>query len=162
MKEPVRKKKGYVEELRKIVGKRPLILVGAKVLVFNEHGHILLQNRTDTNKWGLPGGLMELGESLEETAVREVQEETGLEIAELQLVKILSGKDYFIKLPNGDPFYSVNTIYTTNTIVGGTLQADGVEGTDVQFFPIDQLPPDINPQIKDEIDAYMKTKSNEQ
>lgn len=51
---------GYVEELRKIVGHRPLILVGAVVLVINEHGYVLLQQRTEPyGKWGLPGGLME-------------------------------------------------------------------------------------------------------
>jgi 8-oxo-dGTP pyrophosphatase MutT (NUDIX family) len=71
---------GYIEELRKLVGNRPVILTGAKVIVFNALGQILLQYRTDTKMWGLPGGLMELGESLEETALREVQEETGLTI----------------------------------------------------------------------------------
>ncbi len=70
---------GYVEELRKIVGHRPLILVGAVVLVINENGYVLLQQRTEPyGKWGLPGGLMELSESPEETAYREVYEETGI------------------------------------------------------------------------------------
>ena len=66
---------GYVEELRKIVGHRPLILVGAVVLVINENRYVLLQQRTEPyGKWGLPGGLMELSESPEETAFREVYE----------------------------------------------------------------------------------------
>ena len=54
---------GYVEELRKIVGHRPLILVGAVVLIINENGYVLLQRTEPYGKWGLPGGLMELSES---------------------------------------------------------------------------------------------------
>jgi ADP-ribose pyrophosphatase YjhB (NUDIX family) len=145
---------GYIEELRKLVGNRPVILTGAKVIVFNALGQILLQYRTDTKMWGLPGGLMELGESLEETALREVQEETGLTIGRLQLLKVQSGVNYFIHLPNGDQFYSVNAFYTTNNIIDGTLKPDGIEGCAVQFFPIDQLPKDLDPQIKKEIFNY--------
>ncbi|MEF2094070.1 NUDIX hydrolase [Bacillus sp. CFBP9009] len=147
---------GYIEDLRKLVGKRPVILTGAKVLVFNPLGQILLQFRTDTKVWGLPGGLMELGESLEETALREVKEETGLTIGRLQFLKVLSGINYFIHLPNGDQFYSVNAFYTTNEIIEGTLKPDGKEGSAVQFFPINQLPKDMDPDIKKEICNYSR------
>lgn len=48
---------GYVEELRKIVGHRPLILVGAVVLIINENGYVLLQQRTEPyGKWGYLAG----------------------------------------------------------------------------------------------------------
>ncbi|GAA0596481.1 hypothetical protein GCM10009001_10750 [Virgibacillus siamensis] len=84
----------YVKNLRKLVGHRPLILTGSVVIAVNEHDELLLQQRTDGG-WGLPGGLMELGESLEETARREVKEETGLEIGRLELLDVFSGQDYF-------------------------------------------------------------------
>ena len=72
---------GYVEELRKIVGHRPLILVGAVVLVINENGYVYCSSgQKPHGKWGLPGGLMELSESPEETAYREVYEETGIKV----------------------------------------------------------------------------------
>ena len=85
---------GYVKELRKLVGNRPLILPGAVVIILNEQNEMLLQHRSDGG-WGLPGGIMELGESMEETARREVQEETGLVVGELELMGIFSGEDYF-------------------------------------------------------------------
>jgi hypothetical protein len=96
-----RLKMGYIEDLREIVGNRPLILVGAMVCVIDERGKILLQKRPE-GIWGLPGGLLELGESVEEAGRREVFEETGIEIGQLLLVEIFSGKQYFRKLQNGD------------------------------------------------------------
>lgn len=68
---------GYIMELRKIVGKRPLIMAGAAVLLINEKNELLLQLRQDNNCWGLAGGALELGETLEQTAMRELFEETG-------------------------------------------------------------------------------------
>ncbi|WP_411852885.1 NUDIX domain-containing protein [Virgibacillus halodenitrificans] len=60
----------YVSEIRKLVGHRPLILTGSVVLILNENNELLLQHRTDGG-WGLPGGLMELGESLERSKGRD-------------------------------------------------------------------------------------------
>lgn len=57
----------YIMELRKQVGTRPLIMAGACVLLCSEQ-QLLLQRRTDNGCWGLPGGSMELGETLEEVA----------------------------------------------------------------------------------------------
>ena len=82
----------YVEEIRALVGWRPLVLVGALVMVFDEQERILMLHRTDENARDLPGGFMELGETLEECARREVLEETGLEVRELELVQVLSGE----------------------------------------------------------------------
>ena len=92
---------GYIENLRSAVGNQPLILVGVAVAVLNEKGEILLQKRMG-GLWGVPGGFVELGESTEEAGRREVLEETGIEIGKLDLVNVFSGKQYFVKLPNGD------------------------------------------------------------
>lgn len=78
---------GYFKFLRQYVGHRPIILPGSVVLILNNHHEILSQKRHEGG-WGLPGGLMELGESLEDVARREVLEETGLVINELHLSRI--------------------------------------------------------------------------
>lgn len=69
---------GYIMNLRKYVGHEPLIGLGATTMVFNEKNEILLNLRSDTNTWGIPGGSMELYETIEETAIRELKEEASI------------------------------------------------------------------------------------
>ncbi|HDR4728566.1 TPA: NUDIX hydrolase [Bacillus cereus] len=138
---------GYIEELRKVFGSRPLNLAGVAVAVFNEQGQILLQQRRN-GIWGVPGGFVELGESTEEAGRREVFEETGIEIGTLQLISVFSGKEFFVKLPNGDEFYPITIAYLCKDIKGGLLKADGIESLSVQFFDFDKLPENIRPFIK--------------
>lgn len=131
----------YYKTLRQYVGHQPLILPGSVVLILNNNKEILLQERA-TGVYGLPGGLMELGESLEDTARREVFEETGLLIGKLTLCHVYSGQDYYIENPNGDTFYSVTAVYKTNEFEG-ILTPDGVETISLQFFPPNKLPEGI-------------------
>ncbi|PGA89526.1 NUDIX hydrolase [Bacillus toyonensis] len=140
---------GYIEELREIVGSRPLNLAGVAVAVFNDQGQILLQQRRN-GMWGVPGGFVELGESTEEAGRREVLEETGIEIGTLQLVSVFSGKEFFVKLTNEDEFYpiTITIAYLCKDIKGGVLKADGVESLHVQFFDLNGLPENISPFIK--------------
>lgn len=85
-----------VKFLRQYVGHQPIILPGSVVLILNNANEVLLQKRYDGG-WGLPGGLKELGESLEDTAKREVLEKTGLVIEDLKLLDIFSGPEYNLK-----------------------------------------------------------------
>ena len=66
---------GYIMNLRKYVGHDPLIGLGATTLVFNSKNELLLNLRSDTNTWGIPGGSMELYENIRDTAIRELKEE---------------------------------------------------------------------------------------
>ena len=93
---------GYIMNLRKYVGHEPLIGLGATTLVFNDKNELLLNLRSDTNDWGIPGGGKELNETLEECAIRELKEETNLDTNDLELVTVLSGKEYYYKYPNDD------------------------------------------------------------
>ncbi|MBD2861862.1 NUDIX hydrolase [Paenibacillus oceani] len=146
---------GYVEELRSAVGHRPLILVGAVTLVLDDQDRLLLeQRRHPYGRWALPGGLMELGESAEQTAIREVREETGLTIGDLQLVDVFSGPEQFITAPNGDQFYAVTVAYFTRN-VSGQLQIDYAESLDFQYFEWADLPDDIVKSHRKIIDRYL-------
>ncbi len=102
---------GYVADLRAIVGHRPLILVAAGALIQDNHGRLLLQRRADDGSWDIPGGAVELGETVEEAVRREVWEETGLEIGEMALFGVFSGPELFHTYPNGDQAYFVCIVY---------------------------------------------------
>ncbi|WP_409296870.1 NUDIX hydrolase [Peribacillus sp. SCS-26] len=144
----------YVKDLRKLVGTRPLILPGAVVLIMNERNELLLQHRRDGG-WGLPGGLMELGESLEDTARREVKEESGLSIGTLELCGVFSGQEYYFKLANGDEFYSVTAVYSTRDFKG-ELELDERESINLQFFSIQALPDEISDEYLSYIHPFLE------
>lgn len=79
---------GYIMNLRKHIGHEPLIGVGATTLVFNDKKELILNLRSDTNTWGIPGGSMELYETIEETAVRELKEEAGISADKLEFFSL--------------------------------------------------------------------------
>lgn len=138
---------GYIRELRDLVGTRPLLMPGAGVLVLDADGKLLMCRRRDNGAWAIPGGMMEPGESLEETARREVEEETGLRPAELVLFGVFSGPELYYRYPNGDEVYNVTVAYVC-TRFHGTLRADGHEVTEVGWFPAHSLPAPLSPPVK--------------
>lgn len=129
---------GYVSELRALVGPRALILVGAEVLVFDPQGRLLLTRRKDTGDWAIPGGMMEPGETLEQTARREVQEETGLVLGTLTLLNIYSGPNFYFRYPHGDEVFNVSAAYICHEFQGALSSDD--ESTAIGFYPLDALP----------------------
>lgn len=137
----------YISSLRDKVGHAPIILVGALVLIFNKDKQVLLQLRSDNESWGLPGGTMELGESFEEAATREVYEETNLEIQNLKFITNFSGKDYHMVYPNGDEAYTVTALFESEEYEG-ELSADIKETQNLKFFDLDKLPQNISPPVK--------------
>jgi ADP-ribose pyrophosphatase YjhB (NUDIX family) len=114
----------YLSELRKIVGHRPLLSAGATVIVMKDN-KILLNLRSDTNTWGIPGGSMELGETLEQAAVRELFEETGLKAESYMLINVFSGQEFYFEYPNGDMLYSVVALFRANGVSGDLSITDG-------------------------------------
>mgnify|MGYP003301714770 CR=1 FL=1 len=100
---------------------------------------LLLQLRTDTDTWGIPGGSMELYETIEETAIRELKEETGITAGILELVTVLSGKDFYFEYPNGDKMCTVIVLFKVMNY-NGTLKISDNESKSLQFFPLTNLP----------------------
>ncbi len=96
---------GYIQEIRALVGHRPLILASAIVMIFDHNGHLLLQHRTDDNTWDFPGGFSEIGETLEETARREVLEEMGLQVEDMTLLKFFPVSNMLISAPMVTRFF---------------------------------------------------------
>lgn len=107
--------------------------------VLDDDDRLLLMRRSDTGEWSLPGGMLELGERLDLTAISEVREETGLDVEVEHLIGVYSGPECFITYPHGDQCKYINTLFRCR-VVGGALRADGVESTDVRFFARDDLP----------------------
>jgi 8-oxo-dGTP pyrophosphatase MutT (NUDIX family) len=130
---------GYIMDLRKYVGHNPLIGLGATTLVFNNNGELLLNLRSDTNTWGIPGGSMELYETIEETAIRELKEEAGITAEDLELVTVLSGSDYYFEYPNGDKMCTVIVLFKVTNYSGNLVISDN-ESKQLKFFSLNDLP----------------------
>lgn len=121
-----------------------LLQDGAAAIIVNDKGEILLQSRADRDKWGLPGGCQELGERFEDTVIREVKEETNLDVLEenLELIDIVSGASRRNDYPNGDVVINNTALYVTNKYTG-ELKWDE-ESKNMKFFDLDNLPANLN------------------
>jgi ADP-ribose pyrophosphatase YjhB (NUDIX family) len=135
----------YMSELRELVGSRPLIMVGAAALVLDSDRRLLMMQRSDNGCWGIPGGAMEPGESLEDTARRETLEETGLMLGEMALFGVFSGPELFYEYPNGAQVHNVSVVYHAR-YSGGEIRLD--EYTAYDFFPLANLPEALSPPIR--------------
>ena len=133
-------------DLRKIVGRRPLLQCAASVIIINEQGELLLGKRTDNQKWGYAGGSMNLGESVEECARRELLEEMNLIADELEFFMINSGEETHYIYPNGDEVYNVEIVYLCRKY-HGDMRPQKSELSELRFFPPDQLPEVSEPII---------------
>jgi 8-oxo-dGTP pyrophosphatase MutT (NUDIX family) len=146
---------GYILGLRKVVGCDALIMAAAGVILIDPDGKILLQLRSDNQCWGITGGSMELGESFEETARREVFEETGLVVGKLEPLYLNSGKDTFYEYPNGHQVYLAGVIYTS-TDFHGEIQEDVDETLAVSWFNPAHLPTNLNPLDIPALQFYLR------
>ncbi|MDT3398563.1 NUDIX domain-containing protein [Streptomyces sp. B1866] len=140
----------YISWLRSHVGPAPIQLVFAAVCVVDED-RVLLQRRGDDGAWGFPGGAVELGESAEEAAVREVGEETGLDVRVTELLGIYT--KYWHTYPNGDRAQPI-TAFFRGTPIGGSLHETddragappGAETLEVRYFHLDAPPQPLTNQ----------------
>lgn len=140
---------GYIEDLRKLVGNHTLILVRPSVAIINRLGQILLVQYQDQT-WGIPGGLMELGESVEECLKRETKEEVDLELGSLRLFNVFSGRELYTKLRNGNEYYNIIIGYIC-TDYKGEIRPDGIEVREARFFNLYDVPKRTQPFIKDKL-----------
>jgi 8-oxo-dGTP pyrophosphatase MutT (NUDIX family) len=140
--------------MRKIIGTKPLLLCGASVIISNPDNEVLMLQRSDNDCWCFPGGALDLGENLEETAIREVFEETGLQVSNLDIFGVFSGEELHYTYPNGDEVYIVDVVYKTNYYEGQMILDH--ESKSFQFFDITNLPSNISPPVKPIVNKLLK------
>src|SRR5450432_2411670 len=101
------------------------------------HNAILLTRRTDNGRWCLPGGVTEPGESVTETCVREIQEETGLDIRTIRLIGVYSSPDFIIQYADGSRWQLVAFSFEAE-VIGGQLGISN-ETTECGFFTLAEI-----------------------
>ncbi|MBM6648360.1 NUDIX hydrolase [Bacillus sp. RIT 809] len=150
---------GYIEDMRQRVGNHPLILIGSHAIILNENNELLLQLRTDFNRWGIIGGALEYNETLEDAVKREVFEETGLTVKNVELFRTYSGPDFYQIYPNGDQVHGVLVVYICREFQG-ELVCDQTESKELRFFPLDELPSNLPPVIERIITDFQQKQGN--
>lgn len=129
----------YLQTLRSRIGSRKIILAYVTALIVNERGELLWQKRGDFEWWGLPGGVLELGESFSQACVREAWEETGFHVEPVRAIGLYSGPQFDVRYPNGDEVQQF-TLALECRIVGGTGRVDGQEAQAQAFFAPSAFP----------------------
>ena len=141
----------YIHDLRKIIGPRKITLNCAGALIIRD-GKILCQHRTDNDRWGLIGGLLEMNETYEQAALREIREETGLEVKLDSFLGIFHNHN--MVWGNGDAAHVLTAMYTAS-IVSGEPRIDE-ESYELRFFGIDELPELFAEDQVAALDAYLR------
>jgi ADP-ribose pyrophosphatase len=136
---------GYLSDLRKVVGHRRLVIAFSVMIVMDETKRVLLEERADDGYWDFPGGSVELDETVEAAALRELQEETGLVGIEYDLLKVYSGDVAFYRYANGDEVCGVDTVYVC-TKYQGTLKAQDDEVKRLKWFSLNDVPEKLSPR----------------
>ncbi|WP_433759400.1 NUDIX domain-containing protein [Nocardia sp. CA-135398] len=113
------------------------LVPGGSALVADERGAILMQRRSDSGNWSLPGGVMEIGETLEQCVVRETKEESGLDIEITGLLDIYTDPEHIIAYADGEVRQEFNITFY-GRVVGGRITVSD-ESTEVRFLAQDEL-----------------------
>jgi len=131
------------------------LVPAASAIVKDTTGKILLHRRSDSNTWSIPGGAMEIGESIRETIIREVEEETGLKVEIEYLTGVYSNPKHVIEYSDGEIRQEFSLCFACK-IVRGKLQVSN-ESFEVAFFDpkdIEQIP--MHESILTRIKDYLK------
>lgn len=131
------------------------LVPGASAIVADNQGRILLQRRSDNGRWALPGGVMDIGESIAEATAREVQEETGLTVEPERIVGVYTDPGHVFAYDNGEVRQQFSICFACR-MVGGEVRPSS-ESTEVRFFAtadIESL--NTHPSIRLRIEDYLK------
>ncbi|GAD16474.1 NUDIX hydrolase [Lentilactobacillus otakiensis] len=137
---------GYIGDIRKLVGHMPLILDTAGGILLNDRHQVLLNLRTDTHNWSLPGGYMEFGETFAQTCVREYKEDSGLDVEIVRPLKLFD--QGIFAYPNGDKVQTITQLFLVRKVGGELLSAATDETLRLDYFDFGKLPPLLNTQTE--------------
>lgn len=150
----------YLGKLRAVIGSRPVLMPGARIIVEDGQGRVLLIRRGDMKLWGWPAGSAEIGQSVDDLARQELLEETGLTALGLVPVGFSSHpQDDRIAYPNGDVLHAFAMIFHC-TEWTGEPRPDGHESLDVAWFPQDALPEDRTLAVSRSLGALQRFKAS--
>lgn len=126
----------YIKKIRSKIGHQKFIHPAARIIVENEEGEVLMIKRIDNNKWGIPAGSLEEGETIKACIVREVKEETGLEIVDCQVIGISSNpQKETVIYPNKDVIQYFTIEFYSNNWNGSIGDFDKQEVKIAEFVP---------------------------
>ena len=132
----------YLGQLRALVGNRRLLAVGARVLIENDMGRFLIIKRTDSGHWGLPGGSMELGESLMDVVFREAMEEANASLERVTPFGLSSDPNIEKHTyPNGDQLQNISLL-AHGYLANSDYAPDGAEVSKIRFVRYEEIDPD--------------------
>jgi ADP-ribose pyrophosphatase YjhB (NUDIX family) len=141
----------YLGQLRTLAGDRTLMFVGARGVVRDAAGQVLLIERSDNGDWAMPAGAMELGESISDCVIREVWEETGLRAEAVTPFAFYTGPDRTFTNMYGDTYQLFVIAFRIETWSGELLKVTD-ETTNAGFFPARSLPTPISPTVLETLD----------
>ncbi|MEM7334619.1 MAG: NUDIX domain-containing protein [Chloroflexota bacterium] len=132
----------YLGRMRKLIGKQEMFAIGARAVIQNDQGKVLFVQRSDNHLWVMPAGSIELGESIYDCVVREVKEETGLDVESAYPISLYSAPKYSFVTSYGDPYQMFSLVFIVDKW-SGELFSQTDETIAAQFFDIDNLPENI-------------------
>lgn len=150
-------KTSYIQYLREMVKDNKVILCATAVVVVNEDHQVLLQKRSDNKKWGLPGGLLELDESIMACSIREVKEETNLDIEITRFLGVFNNPQ--MRWKEKDEARVIAFAFVGN-VIGGELKINDEESLEFQYFAYKDVPEVHSPDNEEAIRAYFEGKKN--
>ncbi|MDD3126185.1 MAG: NUDIX domain-containing protein [Candidatus Izemoplasmatales bacterium] len=147
----------YITFIRSKVGNAKIILNAACAVIVNDKKEILLQKRCDNHKWGLPGGLMELDESIVKTMIREVKEETNLDVEPCDFIGVFINPNMRWRVADEAQVICFSFVAK---IISGDLRVNDLESLELRYFGKDELPEIHSIDNVQMIQAYYSGKRN--
>jgi ADP-ribose pyrophosphatase YjhB (NUDIX family) len=133
------------------------LVPAASAVVVDDSGRILLHKRTDNEYWSIPGGAMKPGESIAETVVREVEEETGIEVDVQKVLGIYSNPRHVSVYDDGEVRQQFSVCFLCRA-VGGELRTSE-ESSEVRFVGLAETEAlEIHPSIRLRIQHYAENR----